>query len=495
MTKRTAIAFLLFLLLLGALVGCSAVQTIDPESDLSTHIVRMDRDGSPMDLEGKKTGIDAFKEQQLMKITSAIGKHAMQHGCANDCGDLTIAIYVHGAPLLKQVKVQESRQKLRAMQSTNPDWYPIAFNWPGTLGDVYADHLFRIRNGRSVSALRGAVSWPLYFIGDALTGAARIPGTWFNQLAHIVETEYPQSDKTKKEAQKRQILIVSKNESSSTSGETTTNNDSGYSCNHPLMISDTLPNDPKFSPATPAQFIVEAGRKSIHVAFSPFIASLGSSMWKNYNRRAQASVRQSNEYEEETKSTRVEDGIPTGAFAVLMDELIDKFKINAEGPNIILIGHSTGAIIISEYIGLLLARHGVDAKGFIDKIVFLGSAASVEQFNKTIVPYLRNSEDTKFYNISLNGYDEAKTSWYGLQTMSLLEWLDSAVARPASHAERVMGKWENMMLAMHTIPCEVRDQVHLKHLPSQDGFPRRHSELDEVLPEFNAFKETHWEVR
>ena len=231
-------------------------------------------------------------------------------------------------------------------------------------------------------------------------------------------------------------------------------------------------------------------------------------MWKNYNRRAQASFRQGKEYEKGTKKLQVDDGTPTGAFAVLLDEIVEKHTGKNGKPDLILIGHSTGTIIISEYIGSLLERHGTKKKdrdsdmlvnkldGAIDKIVFLGSAATINQFNRTIVPYLQNSKGTKFYNISLNAYDEAKTSWFGLQTMSLLEWLDGAIAQPASHADRVMGKWENMMLAMHTIPCDVRKQVHLKHLPSEDGFPRSHSELDEIsYGKFNPFKEKHWEVK
>ena len=148
-----------------------------------------------------------------------------------------------------------------------------------------------------------------------------------------------------------------------------------------------------------------------------------------------------------------------------------------------------------EYIGSLLSPEN-KLDGAIDKIVFLGSAATINQFNRTIVPYLQNNQETEFYNISLNAYDEAKTSWFGLQTMSLLEWLDGAVAQPASHTARVMGKWENMMLAMHTIPCGIRKRVHLKHLPSEDGFPRSHSELDEIsYDKFNPFKEEHWEVK
>ena len=135
---------IILLLLLGFLVGCSSVQPIESPSELSTKVVRMDRDGSLLDLKGKKIGIEAFKKNQLAEIKSAI--------CADDCDNTTIAIYVHGAPLVRKVGEQEIRQKLRAMQSTNPYWYPIVFNWQGSLGDVYADHLLRVRNGRRVSA-------------------------------------------------------------------------------------------------------------------------------------------------------------------------------------------------------------------------------------------------------------------------------------------------------------------------------------------------------
>ena len=499
---RTTIALLL---VLSSLVGCSSIQTIEPESELATRVVRMDRDGSPMDLEGKKIGITTFRNNQLTKITTAIEKFAKRSCGADDWANTTIAIYVHGAPLRGEVKLSESVQKLRAITSTNPKWYPIAFNWQGSLGDVYVDHLFRIRNGHRISGPRGAVSSPFYFIGDFLTSVARIPGTWFDQSVHIMETEYPQSDisGTRKEAQRRQTLAVEPMQVSASLGASDTENEQGDSCTNPLSISNTLPNDPKFSPVTLVQFPIEAARKLPHLVVSPAISSFGSSMWKNYNRRVQASIRQGKEYEEDTESLQVGDETSTGAFAILLDELIKKFKFKEEKPEIVLIGHSTGTMIISEYIGLLLERGGVKSSdgstkqndnlsGLIDKIVFLGSAATIAQFNKTVVPYLQSSNTTKFYNISLNAYDEAKTSWYGLQTMSLLEWLDNAIARPESHAARVMGKWENMMLAMHTIPCEVRDQVYLKHLPSEDGFPRSHSELDEVLPKFNAFNEKHW---
>jgi hypothetical protein len=57
-----------------------------------------------------------------------------------------------------------------------------------------------------------------------------------------------------------------------------------------------------------------------------------------------------------------------------------------------------------------------------------------------------------------------------------------------------MGKWENVMLAMDTIPEEIRDRVHLKHLPYERGYPQKHEGLDDIHDEFHPFKEEHWKA-
>ena len=72
-------------------------------------------------------------------------------------------------------------------------------------------------------------------------------------------------------------------------------------------------------------------------------------MWKNYNRRAQASIRQGKEYEKGTTKLQVDDETPTGAFAVLLEKIVEKYTGNSGKPDLILIGHSTGTIMISEY--------------------------------------------------------------------------------------------------------------------------------------------------
>ena len=101
------------------------------------------------------------------------------------------------------------------------------------------------------------------------------------------------------------------------------------------------------------------------------------------------------------------------------------------------------------------------------------------------------SEDTKFFNITLNAQNEKRSNFLvGITTPSLLEWLDISVGEPTHYLDRVIGKWENMMLAVHTIPCNIRDQFHMKQL-SKDN-PRKHDELDEW--NVSPFDESRWNV-
>ena len=246
------------------------------------------------------------------------------------------------------------------------------------------------------------------------------------------------------------------------------------------------------------------------VASSPFIATLGRSAWKNYERRTKLAIRKDEEFSKDGKSGNEEDDTPTGMFAVIMDkilsdiEAINKNRKDTEKRQIrvIMIGHSTGTMIISEYIGTLVSRKRIcDQKSCrrapipqtdsIRKIVYLGSAASIDLVNKTIIPFMQMHESTEFFNITLNAYNERKRSLIGgITTPSLLQWLDLSVREQTHRLGRVIGKWENMMLAAHTIPCDVRDRFHMKQLEKDK--PKKHDKLDDWA--ISPFDETRWNV-
>lgn len=518
------------LLVVGTLMGCAGAGTISEQDDLYHHYVRMDRDGSPRNvLSGKKhDGIEEFKKLQLSSIKTKISEHVDQFK-----DKARIVVYLHGAPLFGDVQIDETKTKLKDMKTgkgeSNDRWYPLLVNWEGSLGDVYEDHLFRVRQGRKANPFYGYLTYPFVFIGDFLVAIGRAPSTWATFSKHTFVTEYPNLDNNERgEANRRQESALDTLESkalqsgerkeaadaelhqiaSGTSDQTAVGvgeekADGGEEATCPAVrLSNVYPHDPEYSADTLAKFPVDAIRLTPNVVLAPLAASYGSAMWKNYHRRAQAAIRQTREFESSGTPVFGSDDSPSGTLAVLMKEIANIEGIHKSGAKVILIGHSTGALILTELISTYASDgDSSDSNGVseaapvpIEKIVFLGAAATFDDFNKAIVPYLKGNSGTHFYNISLNAYNEAKSSFLGVRTPSLLEWLDMFIARPAGHLDRVMGKWENVMLAMHTIPCKVRGQVHLKHLPGSKGYPRHHRDLDNVWPKFNVFNEGDWEV-
>ena len=486
MRRNILLAILSVVLIIS---GCATSDRIVYEEDeLYSHIVRMNRDGSPRDMpSGKELPMSAFKERQLRRIRESIGNNKQLK---------SVVVHVHGAPIIGDISLRESRSKMLKIRGPKVNdgylYHPIMFNWDGTFFDVYGDRLYRVRSGKEISTPRGVLTGGAYFLEDV----AGVLGTSFasigNHINHVFETEFPSIDISREQFEAKERQAILRSDSSGMS-----NSDNNGNCEDPLLISDT----PSRTPASPAGSVANVVRASPFVAFSPFLVSFGRSAWENYDRRTKLAIRKGQEYSEDGTSGREKDDSPTGMFAVMMNEILSKVEdINenqrGQKVNVYLIGHSAGTMIISEYIGSIVARerkgNGVNGAKRIEKIVFLSGAASIDLVRKTVIPFMKMNMETKFFNITLDAISERRSELLlGFTTPSILEWLDLSFAEPTSFLDRVIGKWENMMLAAHTIPCEIRDRFHMKQL-GQD-YPRRHNEMDEW--NVNPFDENKWHVK
>ena len=468
------------LIIVVSSIGCANTSTLKEQNKLYDHVVAMDRNGSPIDVtNGNRLINEEFEKGQLQSIVKNVKKFLKENQ------DGSVMIYVHGAPLFLNYSYDDILKKYRDVQKSGNSWYPIFLRWEGTMHDVYSDHLFRIRQGQD-APIAGVLTAPFYLAADTLGTLAHALPAWAVLLNHIWRTEFPEFDSSgiKQEAKKRQLR---ENHAGSCENEV---------CKK-VHISKTLNASPKVSPVTLVNGPIDTARLPPQLLLSPIIASFGSAMWTNYRRRARAAIWQTSEYTRE-RVGRLNGDSPSGALAMLVDAINKINKDVASRPKFILIGHSTGAIVLSELINSKLKEKN-DVN--FEKIVFLGAAATIDDFNKTIIPYLssRQKENAKakaeFYNISLNEYAEGKMSHFGITPSgTMLEWLDNAITKPADHTERVIGKWENMMLAIDTIPEKIRDRIHLKHLPYENGYPLKHETLDDIHKNFHPFKEEHWRV-
>lgn len=105
-----------------------------------------------------------------------------------------------------------------------------------------------------------------------------------------------------------------------------------------------------------------------------------------------------------------------------------------------VVGHSMGAIVTLQ----LLSRHpGVNFRN----VVFMGAAARIKDVESILVPWLANHREARFYNLSLDPYNEiAERSYYDFVPRgSLLMWIDDTFGAVNSFRDRTVGKWWNVV--------------------------------------------------
>ena len=108
---------------------------------------------------------------------------------------------------------------------------------------------------------------------------------------------------------------------------------------------------------------------------------------------------------------------------------------------------------------------------------------------------MEQNKETNFYNLMLHPYAESGEKNF-FDTFpprgSLLEWLDDYFTEPRTLLDRRMGKYFNMIQAIHTINPLVRNRIYLRHFDvgSNSNYPQKHGEFDDK--KFQFWKEGFW---
>ena len=159
-----------------------------------------------------------------------------------------------------------------------------------------------------------------------------------------------------------------------------------------------------------------------------------------------------------------------GGLALFMKEL-EAYQKRHPYLKIDLVAHSAGTIVASE----MLFRN---PRLKYDHIVFMAAACSLNDLEKSVLPYLRRHQcdpvPTPFYDLCLHPQHEVD-EWrlqkvllsndieeFVAERGSLLEWIDNFYSTPESFMDRVAGKWENIIQAAHIIPGRLRPLITIK---------------------------------
>ncbi len=436
------IAFLLFLYL-----GTACTTTVKLSEADTKHIVALKKDGYTYDIDiidGEDSVLGSGYEATKNYTQGIVDSYA-----ESDID--TMLIFIHGGlndinTSIGRAVGSDSTARLIDKIMLETDYYPVFLNWESGGFKTTWHQVTRVRRGVESGTVASIFSTLIYLPTQLAIMAVKAPyvaakdaylGIFHNNVPKNSEVRRLNESFADPEVNNTGHIYL------------------GYSKKH-YFPENTYRN---------ATYIVPGPAKIIT---GPIISQFGKIAWDNMLRRTQivfdaplshhryTKLPESSQYYEERR----------GGFNIFIHQLKEHFRKDGEASSkrIILVGHSMGTIVIAE----LLKRHP-DLP--IDDIVFMASAATINDFNESVVPFLQTHRSTSFYNLTLHPIAERRENvFYDLTPRgSLLEWIDRYFNEPKTFNDLTVGKWINAVSAFKDLPQDVRAQVFLKGFGTEES--------------------------
>ncbi len=376
-----------------------------------------------------------------------------------------VAIIVHGG-LERPRRTLDVSAKLWG--KIREHYYPIFVVWDSWLS-AYPEQLLLVRSGRY--SRWGPITSPLFLAGDFLTCLGRVIGLIPSQCRCLSVGSRFHDD--------RAIHIA----------QTVRGNPGNVQVAPPQYRSREF-----WSIGSPSRAVLWLVQFPIRILTAVVINGLAPRTWQNLQRRARAMFRAPQEFDAVVAGPEaVADGTkferPTGAMAVLTDHLAETVKSAKRPIKVTLIAHSMGSMITNEFV-----EYAGDRLSY-DSIVYMAPACSVREFADAVVPVLERDQHAKAYVLTLHPKVEVneKTGWGFCPRGSILEWIEGFLDPPQAHLDRMLGKFENVMRALHIFPDGVRERIHIKAFSFDANDPEQPKPFKHV--HFNDQDVEFWERR
>jgi len=238
---------------------------------------------------------------------------------------------------------------------------------------------------------------------------------------------------------------------------------------------------------------------------SMFIDAFGKSAWEIMLRRTHMLYHTEREFFESQKVV-IDEGMPEsptshtkpdGALSVFLRGLQAMVDRNGgqDAWDITLVGHSMGTIVLNQMIrefGLktVVGSDGKSATTGValpfNRIVYMAGATTVRDYQDSVFPYLRENRNARAYHLTLHPKAEVRERFDpGIPYLdfpprgSLLVWVDDFLSTPETPLDRTVGRFENIMSAVHNTPDELRGRVHIKAFGAGRDLraPQKHSDF------------------
>lgn len=362
---------------------------------------------------------------------------------------------------------------------------PIFVGWNANLWSTYFQGLWLYRRGMR-EKFNGPITSPFVFLSEMISGAANAPVTWFHQ---VFETDWRRLEFDK----------------SAWNNSTTDFPSYGLLNFEPQVVNreytavrDLHPPEGEELRVSLNPYVESKGRAALDgatyfasfwpkLATSPLISTLGQAAWDRMQGRIQSMFHPDQYFDRRqilfnhSQEQAYQDAMkphPSGferdtgrqALAKLRSYRasggLNIFLRQLEGyqrrtkNKITLVGHSMGAIVASQ----IIERY---PRLEYDRILFLAAACSLNEFERSVIPYLEMHPETHFFNLTLHPDNEVAEGACQPRDVlaergSLLEWIDNFYSDPTHFMDRMLGKWDNVVPAISAIPDEIRPRIEIK---------------------------------
>lgn len=360
-----------------------------------------------------------------------------------DSGKTNLLIFVHGGMNSRDVGLKHYLDDYKQIDG----YYPVFVVWPSGPWSTYVEHLLWVRQGIKMETKKekafSLLTVPFMLVADLGRAVTRLPMVIANNTRSDFETITP--------IRKQDRATMVKDYQ-----ELTTNNYHVHIEDDYSRTLDRLLRDVSYMATLPVKYVV-----------SSLIDGLGKGAWDDMlrrtetaypgrmeewltNRSAAVQAQQNTNLaaqnesitppgQSKKKRKRLERyesaGLP--AFFAMLPNIR---TTNGATPQITLVGHSMGTIILDRVMR--------DTKIDFANVVYMGAACSIEDFSTSVLPYLREHTNTQFYSLSLHPVAEAGEWCLPAADLvprgSLLVWLDNFLMNPVTEQERTFGRWRNL---------------------------------------------------
>lgn len=381
-----------------------------------------------------------------------------------------LAIFIHGG--LNTLNSSEKRAEGLLKDFREDGYQPIFIHWRSGFFTTYREHLFNHRQGEHWN-FWGPVGFPFVLVADMGRSVFRLPLFISYQTSSYLKAV--DADK---------LLTPLTGGIFRFPGEKNAETISHHLL-HDSLVDYAVGYDHRSGWRKGFQTLTSGVCLGLSLVTSPLFDGMGTPAWEVMKRRTELLMYTSypihdfasvDDYERQKE----------GALSLFMERLtqtIDSLKAAGKTVHPILIGHSMGAIVSNHILS------GWPEINF-DKVIFMGAACTIKDFQQSVLPYLRDHPRTQFYNYTLHPKAEALESHgFGFGgSGSLLIQIDNLYERPISENTRVLGKWQNLMNGIEFLKEDsTARQIHLVTLPFDNAYPTRHGDFNKRMPKWNRY--------